>query len=93
VLFPCFWFFPARIFKGSRGAAGIAVINTIGLLGGFVGQNLMPSVSQAVGSPVGAMIVPAACLGMLCLVCVLRSALATGGRPLPAVSSGNSRDL
>lgn len=93
LLYPCFWFFPSRMFKGSRGAAGIAVINTIGLLGGFIGQNLMPSVAQAVGSSVGAMIVPAVCLGMLWLTCMLRSFQASGRRPLPAVSGGNPSDI
>ncbi|MGH6862383.1 MAG: MFS transporter, partial [Phyllobacterium sp.] len=28
ILFPCFWFFPSKLFKGARAATGIAVINT-----------------------------------------------------------------
>lgn len=93
LLFPCFWFFPSRMFKGSRGAAGIAVINTIGLLGGFIGQNLMPSVAQAVGSSVGAMIVPAICLGTLWLICMLRTLHASRRRSLPTVSGGHPSDI
>ncbi|WP_182422338.1 MFS transporter [Aureimonas sp. ME7] len=88
ILFPCFWFFPSRLFKGSRGATSIAVVNTIGLLGGFLGQNLMPSVAQAVGSPVGAMIVPAACLALLFAVSVLRLVAAPSRAPMQPAAPG-----
>lgn len=92
VLFPCFWYFPARLFKGSRGATGIAVINTIGLLGGFLGQNLMPSVAKAVGSAVGAMIVPATCLGILCLTFMLKIVFGKSQETSP-VTVGNQTNL
>lgn len=78
ILFPCFWYFPSRLFQGSRSAASIAVINTIGLIGGFIAQNLMPEVAKMTGSAVGAMIVPATCIGLLFIVAVLRLALGKG---------------
>ena len=72
ILFPCFWYFPSKLFQGARSATSIAVINTVGLIGGFVAQNLMPSVAQMTGSAVGAMIVPAACIGLLFIAAALR---------------------
>ncbi|MDX3807720.1 MFS transporter [Bosea thiooxidans] len=93
ILFPCFWFFPARLFKGARGAAGIAVINTIGLLGGFLGQNLMPSVAQATGSPVGAMIVPAVCLAALFLASLMRGLQPNGRESRPIMPHAGSSEL
>lgn len=72
ILFPCFWYFPSKLFQGARSATSIAVINTVGLVGGFIAQNLMPSVAQMAGSAVGAMIVPAACIGLLFVAAALR---------------------
>ncbi len=72
ILFPCFWYFPSKLFQGARSATSIAVINTVGLVGGFIAQNLMPSVAQMTGSTVGAMIVPAACIGLLFIAALLR---------------------
>ena len=72
ILFPCFWYFPSKLFQGARSATSIAVINTIGLIGGFIAQNLMPGVAQMTGTAVGAMIVPAACVGLLFIITVLR---------------------
>src|SRR3546814_16829401 len=38
-----YWTFPARLFRGAPAAAALATINSIGNLGGLVGQNLMPA--------------------------------------------------
>ena len=38
---PCFWPMPAGLFHGSTAAATIGMINSIGLLGGFIGPSLM----------------------------------------------------
>ncbi len=81
ILFPCFWYFPSRLFQGARSATSIAVINTIGLVGGFIAQNLMPSVAQMTGTAVGAMIVPAACAGLLFIIAALRWASMRRGTP------------
>jgi MFS family permease len=62
LLFPCLWFLPSLFFSGTRAAAAIATISTIGNLGGFFAQNAMPWVAQIVGSPVAAMLVPSICL-------------------------------
>ncbi|MBV8915847.1 MAG: MFS transporter, partial [Acetobacteraceae bacterium] len=65
VLYPCFWSIPPRYFTGGRAAASIGAISTVGLLGGFLAQNLMPGVAQMTGRPVAAMLVPAVCLAVV----------------------------
>lgn len=65
LLFPCFWYLPSQIFKGAHAAAAIAAISTIGSLGGFAAQNLMPWVAHWAGSPLAAMAVPAISLAVL----------------------------
>jgi MFS family permease len=65
LMFPCFWYLPSQIFKGAHAAAAIAAISTIGSLGGFAAQNLMPWVAQWSGSALAAMSVPALSLGLL----------------------------
>lgn len=65
LLYPCFWSLPPKFFQGARAAASIAAINSIGNLGGFFGQNLMPYVGKLTHSNVTPMLVPAACLAVL----------------------------
>ena len=65
LLYPCFWSMPPRFFSGARAAASLAAINSIGNLGGFWGQNLMPWVAKEAGSTILPMLVPAACLTVL----------------------------
>ena len=62
LLFPCFWSLPPRHFAGSRAAIALAAITSIGNIGGFLAQNLMPWVSAQAASPVASMMVPAVCL-------------------------------
>lgn len=71
VMYPLFWSITTRFFKGARAASSVAVINAIGLLGGFLAQNLMPWVGHATRNAVMPMLAPAACLailGMLALI-------------------------
>lgn len=68
VLSPFFWVFPPRYFAGLRAAASIAAINSLGNLGGFFAQNLMPWLEFRTGSASGAMLVPTICLTLLCIV-------------------------
>jgi nitrate/nitrite transporter NarK len=49
----------------------IAAISTIGNLGGFIAQNLMPWVANAAGTPVAAMLVPASALALVGLLASL----------------------
>jgi MFS family permease len=59
---PVFWAMPAAFLSGSAAAAGIALINSIGNLGGFVGPYLVGLVKDATGSTNG---------GLLVLACIL----------------------
>ena len=80
LLYPCFWSIPPRFFTGARAAASIAAINSIGNLGGFWGQNLMPWVGKEAGSTIAPMLVPALCLTLLGLAAlVARGRLARPG--------------
>jgi ACS family tartrate transporter-like MFS transporter len=45
-----FWALPGYFLSGNASAAGIALINTIGALGGFVGPSLVGFVKNATGS-------------------------------------------
>ncbi len=65
LMYPCFWTLPPRFFAGARAAASLAAINSIGNLGGFFGQNLMPRAKEWFGSAGSAMVVPATCLLVL----------------------------
>ncbi|MGG1947700.1 MFS transporter [Trinickia sp. NRRL B-1857] len=84
LLYPCFWSMPPRYFTGARAAASVAAINSIGNLGGFFGQNLMPLAGKVTGSAFGPMIVPIVCLAILGLgagVAWLRSERAIAAVP------------
>lgn len=83
LLYPCFWSLPPRYFSGARAAASVAAINSIGNLGGFLAQNLMPWVGQQTHSTGGPMLVPAACLAVLCLGAVVAT-LRLGRAPAAA---------
>ncbi|RKT83215.1 D-galactonate transporter [Saccharopolyspora antimicrobica] len=57
-----FWSMPAAYLKGTAAAGGIALINSIGLLGGFVSPTLIGFVKDATGSTV---------IGLLSMVVLL----------------------
>jgi nitrate/nitrite transporter NarK len=59
---PVFWTMPAAFLSGTAAAAGIALINSIGNLGGFVGPYLVGLMKDATGSTDG---------GLLTLACIL----------------------
>ncbi|SAL50565.1 MFS transporter [Caballeronia humi] len=65
LLYPCFWSLPPRFFSGARAAASVAAINSIGNLGGFFSQNLMPYVGKVAGNAGAPMVVPMVCLATL----------------------------
>jgi MFS transporter, ACS family, tartrate transporter len=51
---PTFWALPTAMLTGSAAAGGIALINAVGNLGGFLGPYAMGLVQDATGSfPVG----------------------------------------
>ncbi len=59
---PVFWSLPPSFLSGAKAAAGIAAINAVGNLGGFIAQNLVPIVRDATGSELAPMFALAAVL-------------------------------
>jgi MFS transporter, ACS family, tartrate transporter len=57
-----FWTLPQRFLSGSALAAGIALINTMGSLGGFVGPTMVGFVREATGGFTGGLLFLAALL-------------------------------
>ena len=53
---PVFWAMPAALLSGPAAAAGIALVNSIGNLGGFVGPYLVGVMKDATGSTDGGLI-------------------------------------
>jgi ACS family tartrate transporter-like MFS transporter len=59
---PTFWTMPTAMLSGTGAAAGIAAINSIGNLGGFVGPSLIGLIRSVTGTFVAPMIAMAAAL-------------------------------
>ena len=77
-----FWTMPAALLSGAAAAAGIALINSIGNLGGFVGPYLVGLVKDATGSTDGGLIVLAAILARRqpCSPCASRTTRSSSAR-------------
>ncbi|TNM60890.1 MFS transporter [Aliirhizobium smilacinae] len=90
---PVFWSLPSRFLKGAGAAAGIAAINSVGNLGGFIAQNVVPWINDATGSNILPMFFLAACLaiaGVLVMV-VGRTLGRQAGDVPPSVRPGGPR--
>lgn len=59
---PVFWSLPSRFLTGASAAAGLAVINSVGNLGGFVAQNIVPLIADHTGSVEAPMLFVAYCV-------------------------------
>ena len=59
---PVFWTLPSGFLRGASAAAGLAIINSVGNLGGFVAQNVVPIIKDRTGSTLTPMLFLAACL-------------------------------
>ena len=71
IVFPVFWTLPMALLSGPAAAAGIALINSMGAFGGFVGPTVMGMVKNATGSfslSLWALGVSVALAGLLTLV-------------------------
>jgi sugar phosphate permease len=75
---PMFWVFPTRYLGGVAAAGGIALVNALGALGGFVAPNVKAWADASFGSPVAGLYVLAATtlIGAL-LIATLRPAQPT----------------
>lgn len=61
---PVFWSLPSRFLRGAGAAAGIAAINSVGNLGGFVAQNVVPWIRDSTGNDILPMVFLAICLAV-----------------------------
>lgn len=68
---PVFWSLPSRFLKGAGAAAGIAAINSVGNLGGFVAQNVVPWIKDSTGSDILPMMFLAVCLATAGLLVII----------------------
>jgi len=68
---PVFWTLPSRFLKGATAAAGFAAINSVGNLGGFVAQTVVPRIRDETGSDLAPMLFLAACLSLAALAVLL----------------------
>lgn len=64
---PTFWTMPAKLLSGAGAAGGIAVINTLGQLGGIVSPVMVGSIKDYTGSTTPALYT----IATLCLLCFL----------------------
>jgi nitrate/nitrite transporter NarK len=75
-----FWAIPPMLLAGTAAAAGIALINAIGNLGGFAGPSVMGALRQWTGAFTGGLLVLAAALVLeAILVMMLRVPRSAGG--------------
>jgi ACS family tartrate transporter-like MFS transporter len=81
-----FWVLPTAFLAGPAAAAGIALINSVGNLGGFVGPYLIGRVRDATGSFAGSLLTIAAMLlvGSVVAISLRRSAAAEPVDAAPA---------
>jgi ACS family tartrate transporter-like MFS transporter len=87
-----FWAMPTAFLGGSAAAGGIALINSIGNLGGFVGPSLIGLVHESTQSFAGGLLALAASLlvaGLLAL-CVSRASLAGSAPAEPGAGAAGS---
>lgn len=68
---PVFWSLPGRFLKGAGAAAGIAAINSVGNLGGFIAQNVVPWIKDSTGSTIAPMFFLSACLAAAGVLVIL----------------------
>jgi MFS family permease len=84
---PAFWSLPTGFLTGSAAAGGIALINSIGNLGGFVGPYAIGWIKDATGETTLGLVVLAVCSIMAALVTLLMghdSKIEMAGSPIMA---------
>jgi MFS family permease len=59
---PFFWSVPSSFLTGASAAAGLAAINSVGNLGGFIAQNVVPWIRDQTGSNETPMLFVSACV-------------------------------
>jgi MFS family permease len=90
---PFFWSVPSSFLTGASAAAGLAAINSVGNLGGFIAQNVVPWIRDRTGSNETPMLFVAACVFVGGVMTFVVLAYLTHYRDahLPAGSGGRAR--
>jgi nitrate/nitrite transporter NarK len=89
---PVFWSLPSRFLQGAGAAAGLAAINSIGNLGGFVAQNVVPWIKDVTGSTIAPMFFLAACLVVAAILVLFVGRMMTHASTLSdGTGSGTAR--
>jgi nitrate/nitrite transporter NarK len=87
---PVFWTLPSGFLRGASAAAGLAAVNSVGHLGGFVAQAVVPWIRDTTGSTLAPMFFLAACLATAgIMVLILQAVLRRTPRmqaPTPAAA-------
>jgi len=84
---PLFWTFPTGYLGGVAAAGGIALINALGALGGFVAPNIKAWADRSFGSPqAGLYVLACTTLVGAALILALRRGTPTATAPLPSQS-------
>lgn len=81
---PVFWSLPSRFLKGAGAAAGIAAINSVGNLGGFIAQNVVPWIRDSSGSNILPMVFLAVCLAAAGVLVIVVGKMLAGRRATAA---------
>ncbi|OWV97301.1 MFS transporter [Rhizobium sp. R72] len=68
---PVFWSLPSRFLRGAGAAAGLAAINSVGNLGGFIAQNVVPWIKDTTGSTIAPMFFLAFCLTLAAVLVLI----------------------
>jgi ACS family tartrate transporter-like MFS transporter len=85
-MLPTFWALATSFLSGTAAAGGIALINSVANLGGFLGPNVLGRLKAATGDYTGAMVVLAQVLfaGALLALCVRHDSVPEGRTEAPA---------
>ncbi|MFL4993645.1 MAG: MFS transporter, partial [Microvirga sp.] len=84
---PVLWSLPSKFLTGATAAAGLAAINSVGNLGGFIAQNVVPWIRDVSGSTIAPMLFLAACLAAGGLMTFVVQAAIRRRRPEVAVAA------
>jgi MFS transporter, ACS family, tartrate transporter len=86
---PVFWTLPTAFLSGAAAAGGIAIINSIGNLAGFVGPSVMGMIKDATGSFTNGLLVLVG-VALVALVIVLRLRHDTALERVPELESSRA---
>ena len=78
-----FWCMPTALLRGTAAAAGIALVNSIGNLGGFAGPYVLGALKDATGGTTGAFLVLAGVALGGAVLCLILPRESVRGRELP----------